>query len=132
LSTNRELINPSELHPAPGFSHIAVAKGSRLVFVAGQVALNPDFSIIGENDLGAQAEAAMRNLETALRAIGATFEDVVRRTIYTTQPTEFETITAAIEKVQGSSDHPAQTIAGVSGLALPGLMIEIEATVSLP
>jgi enamine deaminase RidA (YjgF/YER057c/UK114 family) len=132
LSTNRELINPSELHPAPGFSHIAVAKGSRLVFVAGQVALNPDFSIIGENDLGAQTEAAMRNLETALTAIGATFEDVVRRTIYTTQPTEFETITAAIEKVQGSSDHPAQTIAGVSGLALPGLMIEIEATVSLP
>jgi enamine deaminase RidA (YjgF/YER057c/UK114 family) len=74
----------------------------------------------------------MRNLETALTAIGATFEDVVRRTIYTTQPSEFETITAAIEKVQGSSDHPAQTIAGVSGLALPGLMIEIEATVSLP
>jgi enamine deaminase RidA (YjgF/YER057c/UK114 family) len=132
LSTNRELINPSELHPAPGFSHIAVAKGSRLVFLAGQVALDPDFAIIGENDLGAQTEAAMRNLQTALTAIGATFEDVVRRTIYTTRPTEFETITAAIEKVQGSSDHPAQTIAGVSGLALPGLMIEIEATVSLP
>jgi enamine deaminase RidA (YjgF/YER057c/UK114 family) len=132
LSTNRDLINPSELHPAPGFSHIAVAKGSRLVFLAGQVALDPDFAIIGENDLGAQTEAAMRNLQTALTAIGATFEDVVRRTIYTTRPTEFETITAAIEKVQGSSDHPAQTIAGVSGLALPGLMIEIEATVSLP
>lgn len=132
MSPNRDLINPSELHPAPGFSHIAVAKGSRLVFVAGQVALRPDFSIIGENNLAAQTEAAMRNLEIALAAIGATFEDVVRRTIYTTQPTEFETITAAIEKVQGSSEHPAQTIAGVSGLALPGLMIEIEATVSLP
>lgn len=132
MNSNRELLNPSELHPAPGFSHIAVAKGSRLIFIAGQVALGPDFSIIGGDELGAQTEAAMRNLEVALKAVGATFEDVVRRTIYTTQPTEFETITAAIERVQKSADHPAQTIAGVSGLALPGLLIEIEATVSLP
>jgi enamine deaminase RidA (YjgF/YER057c/UK114 family) len=132
LNSNRELLNPSELHPAPGFSHIAVAKGSRLIFIAGQVALGPDFSILGGDDLGAQTEAAMRNLEVALKAVNATFEDVVRRTIYTTQPTEFETITAAIERVQKSADHPAQTIAGVSGLALPGLLIEIEATVSLP
>lgn len=132
MNSNRELLNPSELHPAPGFSHIAVAKGSRLIFIAGQVALGPDFSILGGDDLGAQTEAAMRNLEVALKAVNATFEDVVRRTIYTTQPTEFETITAAIERVQKSADHPAQTIAGVSGLALPGLLIEIEATVSLP
>ncbi len=132
MNSNRELLNPSELHSAPGFSHIAVAKGSRLIFIAGQVALGPDFSIIGGDELGAQTEAAMRNLEVALKAVGATFEDVVRRTIYTTQPTEFETITAAIERVQKSADHPAQTIAGVSGLALPGLLIEIEATVSLP
>lgn len=132
MSSNRELLNPSDLHPAPGFSHIAAAKGSKLFFIAGQVALAPDFSIIGGDDLGAQTEAAMRNLELALKAVGATFDDVVRRTIYTTQPTEFETITAAIERVQRSTEHPAQTIAGVSGLALPGLLIEIEATVTLP
>ena len=58
-------------------------------------------------------------------------DDVVRRTIYTTPPTEFETSTAAIERVQQSTEHPAQTIAGVTGLAVPGLLIEIEATVSL-
>ena len=131
MSNNRELINPGGLHPAPGFSHIALAKGSRLAFVAGQVALDQEFEIIGGDDLGLQTEAAMGNLQTALAEIGATFDDVVRRTIYTTQPTEFMTITTAIEKVQGSREHPAQTIAGVTGLALPGLLIEIEATVSL-
>ena len=57
---------------------------------------------------------------------------VVRRTIYTTQPTEYAVITAAIEEVQDSTEHPAQTIVGITGLALPGLLIEIEATVSLP
>jgi enamine deaminase RidA (YjgF/YER057c/UK114 family) len=129
--TNRKLSNPPGLHPAPGFSHVVVATGRNLAFIAGQVALAPDFSIIGRDDLGEQTTAAMRNLEIALKSLGASFGDVVRRTIYTTRPTEYETITAAIEAVQGSADHPAQTILGVTGLAVPGLLIEIEATVSL-
>jgi enamine deaminase RidA (YjgF/YER057c/UK114 family) len=130
--STRESINPPELHPAPGFSHVSVAHGSRTVYIAGQIALAPDFSIIGGEDLGEQTKAAMRNLEVALRAVGASWENVVRRTIYTTQPTEYEVMTAAIEEVQGSTEHPAQTIVGITGLAVPGLLIEIEATVSLP
>ena len=42
--------------------------------------------------------------------------------------TEFETITAAIDEVTGGAEHPAQTIVGVTGLAVPGLLIEIECT----
>jgi enamine deaminase RidA (YjgF/YER057c/UK114 family) len=127
----RTLTNPPELHPAPGFSHIAVATGQTLVFFAGQVALDRDFNIIGGDDLHAQTVAAMRNLEVAVDAAGATWDDVVRRTIYTTAPTEFETIAAAIAEVTGGAGDPAQTIAGVTGLALPGLLIEIEATASV-
>jgi hypothetical protein len=51
---------------------------------------------------------------------------VVRRTIYTTQPTEYGVITAAIEEVQGSTEHPAQTIVGITGLAVPGLLIAVD------
>jgi enamine deaminase RidA (YjgF/YER057c/UK114 family) len=127
----RTLINPPELHPAPGFSHIAVATGRTLVFFAGQVALDPEFTIVGGDDLHAQTVAAMRNLEAAVAAAGATWDDIVRRTIYTTQPTEFETISAAIAEVTGGAGDPAQTIAGVTGLAVPGLLIEIEATASI-
>jgi enamine deaminase RidA (YjgF/YER057c/UK114 family) len=126
-----QLINPPELHPAPGYSHIAIGKGQRLVCFAGQVALAPDFSIIGGEDLGAQTRAAMKNLESALNAVGASWDDIVRRTIYTLAPTEVATISEAIESVTGSSEHPAQTIVGVTGLALPGLLIEIEATALL-
>lgn len=132
MASTRELISPAELHPSPGFSHVAVATGSRFAFIAGQVALAQDFSVIGGDDLHAQTVAAMRNLEVALKATGASWEHVVRRTIYTTQPTEFAVITAAIEEVQGSTEHPAQTILGVIGLAVPGLLIEIECTVCLP
>jgi enamine deaminase RidA (YjgF/YER057c/UK114 family) len=126
----RELINPPELHPTPGFSHIAVPTGARLVFIAGQVALDRDFNVVGDS-LTTQTKAAMENVGTALSAIGASFEDVVRRTIYTTHPNEWETIARAVEEVQGSDRNPPQTIVGVPALALPELLIEIECTVSI-
>jgi enamine deaminase RidA (YjgF/YER057c/UK114 family) len=127
----RELLNPPALHPTPGFSHITVATGSRTIYFAGQVALDAEFNIIGQGDLRAQTVAAMRNLETAMRAVDVTWDDIVRRTIYTIAPTEFETITSGIDEVTGGAGHPAQTIAGIAGLALPGLLIEIEATASI-
>ncbi|OPZ77035.1 MAG: Enamine/imine deaminase [Actinobacteria bacterium ADurb.Bin444] len=128
---SRKLINPAVLHPTPGFSHIAVASGSRLVFLAGQTALAPDFSIIGAGDLHQQTLATMKNVKVALDEVSATWSDVVRRTVYTTQPTEFQTIAAAISEVTGGAEDPPQTIVGVTGLAVDGLLIEIECTVVL-
>jgi enamine deaminase RidA (YjgF/YER057c/UK114 family) len=128
MSHHRQLANPPELHPAPGFSHVAIAEGTRVVHLAGQVALDREFGIVGSDDLGEQTKAAMRNVQVALTAAGAYWDDVVRRTIYTLHPTEYETITAAVDEVTGGADHPAQTIVGVTGLAVPGLLIEIECT----
>ena len=128
---HRELVNPPGLHPAPGFSHVAIASGTRVVHFAGQVALGPDFGLVGGDDLYEQTRAAMRNLKVAMDAAGVAWGEVVRRTIYTLQPTEYETITRAIDDVTGGADHPAQTIVGVTGLAVPGLLIEIECTAVL-
>jgi len=128
MAHHRELVNPPELHPAPGFSHVAIARGTKIVHLAGQVALDQQFGLVGGDDLGEQTKAAMRNVEVALRAAGASWDDIVRRTIYTVHPTEFETITAAIDEVTGGAAHPAQTIVGITGLAVPGLLIEIECT----
>ena len=61
MSPHRELANPPELHPAPGFSHVAIASGTAVVHLAGQVALDPQFGIVGGDDLGEQTKAAMRN-----------------------------------------------------------------------
>ena len=125
---SRQLVNPSELHPAPGFSHVAIAEGTKVVHLAGQVALDQQFGIVGGHDLGEQTKAAMRNVELALKAAGARWDDVVRRAIYTLHPTEYAAITAAIDEVTGGADHPAQTIVGITGLAVEGLLIEIECT----
>jgi enamine deaminase RidA (YjgF/YER057c/UK114 family) len=127
----RQDVNPEALHPAPGFSHVSVAEGRRTVCFAGQLALDEQFGIIGGDDVGEQTKAAMRNLETAMEAVGVAWDDVVRRTIYTLHPTEYEVITAAIDEVTGGAAHPAQTIVGVTGLAVPGCLIEIECTASV-
>ena len=126
----RRLLNPDSLHPAPGFSHVSIAQGRTVVHLAGQLGLNVDFSLAAE-DLHGQTAAAMRNVQVALEAAGAGWDDVVRRTIYTLHPTEHETITAAIDEVTGGADHPAQTIVGITGLAVPGCLIEIEVTAVL-
>jgi enamine deaminase RidA (YjgF/YER057c/UK114 family) len=127
----RQDTNPEELHPAPGFSHVTEAKGTRLVYFAGQLALDQEFGIMGGDDLGEQTKAAMRNLETAMKAVGVGWDDIVRRTIYTLHPSEYEVITAAIDEVTGGAAYPAQTIIGVTGLAVPGCLIEIECTASV-
>lgn len=124
-----KLMNPEGLHPAPGFSHVGIASGSTMVHFAGQVALDPQFNVIGGDDLYEQTVAAMRNLEIAMKAAGVEWNQVVRRTVYTTQPTEFETITRGIHSVTGTeAGDPPQTIVGITGLAVAGLMIEIEVT----
>lgn len=125
---SRQLIAPAEIHEAPGFSHVVIAPSGTTVHLSGQLPLDMDLSVIGGDDLGAQTRAAMRNVGIALAAVGATWEDVVRRTIYTLHPTEWALITEAMEEVQGSTEHPAQTLIGVTGFAISGAQIEIEVT----
>jgi enamine deaminase RidA (YjgF/YER057c/UK114 family) len=127
MSHHRELLNPPDLHPAPGFSHVAIGRGEKVVHFAGQLGIGMDFSLAAD-DLHGQTAAAMRNLKTAMDAAGVGWDDIVRRTIYTMEPMEYETITKAIDEVTGGADHPAQTIVGITGLAVEGCLIEIEAT----
>ena len=128
----RTISNPAGIHPSPGYSHTVTATGSRLAFVAGQVALDKDFQLVGGDDLGAQTRAAMENLRLCLDELGASWDDVVKATVYTTRPHDFEEIGGAMAEGMGGVTPPAQVVLGVTGLALPELLIEIEVVVSLP
>ncbi len=61
---------------------MAVATGSKLVFVAGQVALEADGATVGVADLAAQVEHCYLNVATALAQVGASFDDVAKLTVY--------------------------------------------------
>ena len=123
-----ELINPDELPTPTSYTQVIAATGSRLVFVAGQVADDAQGNLVGPGDLPAQARQAFANVERALAAAGATPEQVARITIYVVhhRPEYLTEISNARAAVFG--DHrPADTLVGVEALAEPGYLIEVEA-----
>src|SRR5712692_1315144 len=78
----KKFINPPELATPRGYTHVVTATGGKIVFVAGQVALDAKGEIVGKGDLRAQATQAYTNLKAALGASGATPADVVQLNIY--------------------------------------------------
>ena len=128
----RTISNPSGLHDPPGYSHTVVATGSRLAFVAGQVALDRNFGLVGGDDLAAQTRQVMANLEIALDELGASWDDVVKATVYTTRPHDYEELGGAMAEALAGAAPPAQVLLGVTALALPELLVEIDLVVSLP
>lgn len=129
VSKNREIINPSTIHAPIGYTHMTIPKGRKIVFLSGQVAWDKDFNVVELDDLASQTNMVYQNIEHALKEIGATWDHIVKTTVYTTQPHEYEIIGNTTAKFFGDTPPPAQTIVGVTGLALPEFLIEIEATV---
>ena len=83
-----ERVNPADLSPPTGFSHAVVATGSRVVFLAGQTALDADGKVVGES-LDEQFERALANLLAALEAAGGAPADLARVTVYATDVADY-------------------------------------------
>lgn len=114
----------------PAYSHTVVASGTRTIYISGQVAMDAEGKLVGEGDIGAQTEQVMRNLGAALAAAGASFADVVKITTYVVdyKPEMRAVIGKARSPFFVGREPPASTLVGISALALPGWLIEIEAT----
>src|SRR5688572_4554324 len=78
----KETPNPPDLPKGVGFSQVVAARGSRLVFVSGQISVDGDGKIVGLGDLRAQTRQVFENVGAALEAAGATFDDVVKLNYY--------------------------------------------------
>ena len=76
------MMNPEGLPKSDVLHQVSVATGSRMVFVAGQVAWDADGNTVGEGDLAAQVEQCYLNIATALAEVGGSFDDVAKLTIY--------------------------------------------------
>ncbi|MGX1762544.1 RidA family protein, partial [Streptomyces lydicus] len=76
------LLNPSGLPEIPVYRQVSIASGSKLVFIAGQVACDAEGTTVGEGDLAAQIEQCYLNIGTALAAAGGSFDDVAKLTVY--------------------------------------------------
>src|SRR6266516_4907956 len=127
-SMTLELINPEDLPTPPTYTHVIVAAGSRLVFVAGQEPEDGEGNLVGPGDLAAQARQVFANVGHALAAAGARPEQVTKITIFVVhhRPEYLPAIEEA--RVALFGDHkPADTLVGVEALARPEYLIEVDA-----
>lgn len=128
MSASLDAINPDDLPQPQSYSHVTVATGTKLVFVAGQVAEDRRGSVVGPGDLEAQARQAFANVGRALVAGGARPEQVAKLTIFVVKYRP-ESL-AAIEEGRAAlfGDHkPADALVGVEALSDPRYLIEVEA-----
>ncbi|MEN3534363.1 RidA family protein [Microbispora sp. ZYX-F-249] len=126
------LLNPAGLPEIDAYRQVSVATGSKLVFVAGQVAWDADGVTIGEGDLAAQVEQCYLNVATALAGAGASFADVAKLTVYVVDwtpakmPLFLEGVARASAKL-GVTPVPPGTLLGVAALDVPEHLVEVEA-----
>jgi enamine deaminase RidA (YjgF/YER057c/UK114 family) len=117
---------PAGLAPGNGYSHAVVATG-RLVAIAGQVAMDEQGELVGEADPVAQAERVFENLRLALAAAGATFADVVKFGVFTTDISILPAVREVRDRYVDVANPPASTAVQVAALFRPGYLLEIEA-----
>lgn len=120
--------NPAELAPPTGFSHAVTATGTRLVFLAGQTALDSGGAVVG-NTLAEQFTTALANLLTALRHAGGTPADLARVTVYTTDVEDYRTHAPELGRIWrrlAGRDYPAMAVIGVVRLWDEQALVELD------
>ena len=126
------LVNPEGLPKVDFYRQVSVATGSKMVFIAGQVAWDADGGTVGVGDLAAQVEQCYLNVAIALAEVGGSFDDVAKLTVYLVDwtpekmPAVMDGIARAAEKL-GVTPVPPLTGIGVSALATPDFLVEVEA-----
>lgn len=129
-----ERVNPPALARPSGFAHAVVATGSRVIFLAGQTALDATGTVVGDT-VAAQFEQALANLLVALRAAGGSAEYLASLTIYAVDLGDYRAhsreIGAAWRRLAGR-EYPAMAAIGVSRLWDPAALVEIQGYAVVP
>jgi len=130
-TANFRLFNPDTMaKPAAGYSQVAEVTGGKLVYIAGQIALDASGNLTGKDDFRAQAEQVFKNLDAAVRAAGGTFHDVIKLNIYcvaAVDPSLIPQFREVRDKYVNTQNPPTSTFVVVQRLVRPEWLIEVEA-----
>lgn len=128
----RTAINPTEWSQQFGFNQGELLESpAKLLLLSGQVSIDDNGRPQHKGDMEAQVGLALDNIEAAAKEAGMTLANVVRVTIFTTDiDAMFRANAGFVERFKKAGITPAQTMIGVSRLALPDLMVELEATLA--
>ena len=125
-------VKSDNLPPSPGYSQAVEVKRGRIIYVAGQVALDHSGKVVGEGDMRAQAQQTFENLQAALEASGAKFENVVKLNYYFSDISQLAAVREVRDKFINSANPPASTAVEVKRLFREPFMIEVEAVAVVP
>ena len=112
--------------PEPISHYTDAVRAGDLLFVSGVVPVDPAGKLVGGDDVVAQTRQALENVGRVLEAAGVTFADVAKVTVYLTDVDDRPRINPVRREFFGET-RPASTLVEVSGLAIPGAKVEIEA-----
>lgn len=115
----------------PGLAHAVTVTG-RLAFVSGQVAMDDSGTLIGPDDVAAQARQVFTNLGRILDGLGAGWADVVRFGFYLVGSDGLQAVREVRDEFLAGAPEPASSLVRVAGLFRPGLLVEADAVVALP
>jgi enamine deaminase RidA (YjgF/YER057c/UK114 family) len=134
MNNQVQYINPEGLSKNPAFSQVVITQGSgKTIYIGGQDAVNGQREIVGKGDISEQTEQVMKNLETALSACGATFDNLVKLTIHIVQGQDpYRGFQASQKYLGGLKNPPVITGLFVSALAHPDFLIEVDAIAFIP
>ena len=126
----RRIINPWTWQDSRGYVQANEARGvERTLYCAGVVSVDGDGQPLHGGDMRAQAMLALDNLEMILSQANCALADVVRLTIYTTDMDAYLAAAPDIRaRLAAANCRPASSLLGAARLAMPQLLIEIEAT----
>jgi enamine deaminase RidA (YjgF/YER057c/UK114 family) len=125
-----QFLNPPALCKTYGWTHVVASTGGKTIHISGQTAFDASGQVVGKGDLKRQTEQTFENLRLALAAAGATWNDVVVTRLYIVnfKPDQLPIIREVRSRFVSPEHPPASTLVGVTALAHPDWLIEIEAT----
>lgn len=131
MASEVKFLNPDGIFKPSTFSQIAITRGDRVAYISGQTARDPTSAVVGVGDVKKQAEQVFHNLRVAVEAAGGSMADIAKITTFVVdlKPDDRVWIGEMVKK--HFPQPPAHTLVGISALATPELLIEIEATAVL-
>lgn len=120
-----EYSNPDTMSQPSGYTQ--VVKVDKTVYIAGQVSVAADGSIVGQGNPEAQVRQVWRNVEAAVQSVGGTLQNIVKTTTYVTSIDYAAAVRKVRDELHQASNSPTSTLLVISALAHPDFMVEIEA-----
>jgi len=130
--SNTRFINPPEIAPANGYTHVVEVANSKMVFISGQVAFDAAGNLVGKDNLQAQTKQVFENLKAALTSVGADFNHVVKFTYFMLDISQIAVVREIRNQYINTAQPPASSAVEVRKLFREDVLIEIEAVAAIP